>query len=134
MTDKQRLEGNGLIAEFMDFGNTDGNLARKISPKGFRKYATEKDLLSYHRNWEWLMPVVEKIESLGYIVNIYGHQGAYTEVRISEAGIKKNGGKISFQMTGLNGAGTKKEAIFLSVVDFINWYKKHGKRTRDKRG
>jgi len=32
-----------------------------------------KDDLYYHSDWNWLMEVVEKIESLGYNVNIFGN-------------------------------------------------------------
>lgn len=47
---------NKLIAEFMDHGFHNGR---------HRSF----DELKYHESWDWLMPVVEKIESLGYWVN-----------------------------------------------------------------
>jgi len=44
---------NGLIAEFMGY---------EVHPV----YEDERHDLQYHTSWDWLMPVVEKIESLGY--------------------------------------------------------------------
>ena len=46
---KEIIEGNKLIAEFMD-------KPPHIMP----------ELLKYHTSWDWLMPVVEKIGSLSY--------------------------------------------------------------------
>tara|TARA_A100000172_G_scaffold74774_1_gene57118 strand:+ start:288 stop:563 length:276 start_codon:yes stop_codon:yes gene_type:complete len=48
------MNDNKLIAEFMGYVYVD-------SPKN--------ELPPYHLSWDWLMPVVEKIESLGYWVN-----------------------------------------------------------------
>lgn len=68
--DKQTIEeGNKLIAEFMEW-KIDNSF-----PDKDRVYRNEKALeldttFKYHSSWEWLMPVCEKIESLGYYVSI----------------------------------------------------------------
>ena len=54
-------ENNKLIAEFMEYPD--------LGTKGDFSY------LNYHTSWDWLMPVVEKINNTGrFEVNIgYGH-------------------------------------------------------------
>ena len=57
---------NRLIAEFMGWtlDNEDLNSYRRLNVNTF-----EYSLLSnfkYHSSWDWLMPVVEKIEMLGF--------------------------------------------------------------------
>ena len=50
-------KNNKLIAEFMGvYSKENGYDYTKIGNKG----------VSYHKSWDWLMPVIEKIESLGY--------------------------------------------------------------------
>ena len=60
------MKNNELIAEFME-------LETKTFKSGILNYYYqgafegnwfEKEELSYHTSWDWLMPVVEKIESL----------------------------------------------------------------------
>ena len=42
-----------------------------------------KKQLMFHSSWDWLMPVVQKIESLGYVFTIQGGKAEYGEM-ISE--------------------------------------------------
>jgi hypothetical protein len=48
----ETTENNKLIAEFMDYPD--------LGTEGDFSY------LKYHKSWDWLMPVIEKIETLGY--------------------------------------------------------------------
>jgi len=67
MTQKEINEGNKLIAEFMGIktsyysGEFDMvEINNKMCP--LERWA------KYHSNWDWVMPVLEKIESMGYSV------------------------------------------------------------------
>lgn len=56
------LNGNKLIAEFM---------GKTISTDGISWFDENfRSINNYHKFWDVLMPVVEKIESLGYPVKI----------------------------------------------------------------
>ena len=48
---------NILIAEFMGIENTNGLVFQDANTKEFHS-------IKYHSSWDWLMPVVDKIESL----------------------------------------------------------------------
>tara|TARA_R110002012_G_scaffold86137_2_gene214258 strand:- start:95 stop:460 length:366 start_codon:yes stop_codon:yes gene_type:complete len=64
---------NKLIAEFMGMthhryiyhlSNNDKSMMVKETPQG--NEVIPIDSLQYDSSWDWLMPVIEKIESLGY--------------------------------------------------------------------
>lgn len=58
MTKQEIIEGNRIIAEFMQIEDKEEVLDKSSS------------YFKYHLSWEWLMPLVEKIESLGYTISI----------------------------------------------------------------
>ncbi len=69
------VDANKLIAEFMEvvfhddenqYYNADGLYIGNA--------------LQYHTSWDWLMPVVQKIESLGYLFTIQGGKAEYGEM------------------------------------------------------
>ena len=70
LTPQEIIEGNKLIASFM--GDTKRNLELDPNVSGYH----------YHDLFDWLMPVVEKIEqSRDYYVKIYGNQ-AYVQCKV----------------------------------------------------
>lgn len=60
------MESNKLIAEFMGLETPNGIYFEYLTKDGERSKLTHFILLEYHLYWDWLMPVVDKIESLGY--------------------------------------------------------------------
>ena len=62
----QTVENNLLIAQFMELTQTEENYF--YNPDFERAYRSRD--LKYHSSYDWLMPVVEKIESLGYYTSI----------------------------------------------------------------
>jgi hypothetical protein len=87
-------ESNKLIAEFMEHHNNMGN-------KG----------LQYHSDWNWLMEVVEKIESKGFDVFINTFV-----CRISDVGEDR------FEDIETFNSASKIQAVHSAVVEFIKWY------------
>ena len=65
-------EYNTMLAEFMGL-SIEGGVQADYMPHE----------LKYHTSWDWLMPVVQKIESLGYVFTIQGGKAEYGEM-ISE--------------------------------------------------
>ena len=121
------IENNKLIAEF---------LSVKIHPcetiEKFKFLPIEErglyngyfiDELKYHEDWNWLMEVVEKIESL----EIFDRMGRFN---INTKNFDEN--YTSFitdkdedfiQCEG----ETKIEAVYSAVVEFIKWYNNQNK-------
>tara|TARA_R100000773_G_scaffold19589_1_gene17598 strand:- start:852 stop:1127 length:276 start_codon:yes stop_codon:yes gene_type:complete len=82
---------NKLIAEFMN-----------------HEYRCDAHGNTYHNSWDWLMPVVERIESLGYWVNrndgdvtIYNKNDIVVITPMSSGGI---------------------DMMYKAVIEFINQY------------
>ena len=106
------IEKNKIIAEFMGY--------KKNTPsKDFFQHPTEKnrydriEFLSYNSNWNWLMEVVEKIESLlpdDSFVTIE-HKSCWIPIYDDE------------QPFGIEcREETKKQAVYNACIEFIKWY------------
>lgn len=96
---------------FERFGENVDMIKNEVEPKFIAP--------DYHKSWDWLMPVVEKIESLGkntLISNISGHYcNIMTGVSLMESSIN-NPSKF------LGQGESKIEAVYKALVEFINWY------------
>lgn len=92
-----------------------------VNIKKYKWYRWEE--VAYHSSWDWLMPVVEKIESLEYEFAIYGKQfGQFP---------RKCRTFIYFDLKRHRRLGelyaegkTPKEATYKAVIEFIKWHNK----------
>lgn len=123
------LEGNKLIAEFMDipawksYWNKedtsdwfDTQKLEDVGIKGVNIGSGSTKYLYFDSSWDWLMPVVEKIETLKKPVHIHSNGCTiYEYVRFSI-----DAGHWFTEKYG----NSKLEATWLAVVEFINWYNK----------
>lgn len=66
----------------------------------------------YHKSYDWLLPVVEKIESLGYPV----------EITLNKCKIYID----TFYLMQSVGFPDKISAVYSQVVEFIKWYNENG--------
>lgn len=119
-TGMETLEGNKLIAEFD--GKINEGLFWYTPTENWGRDGlqfTRKDKrLKYHLSWDWLMPVVQKIESLGYCVSIFRGCCDIEPREINQPdfeGIETGGGK------------PKIDSTWQSVVKFIQWYNTQSK-------
>ena len=117
---KNTTENNKLIAEFL------GEIKQPfefpqfgyINSMGDWKDTFFDNQLKFHSDWNWLMQVVEKIESLGY--NIDTMKVDITKYQSSQfCGIYIDG-KIIYT----NYCETKIEAVYNACLEFIKWYNK----------
>ena len=102
-------DNNKMIAEFMGF--------KPNKNTGFEVLYNEKtcevlDKLKYHTDWNWLMQVVENIESLGIVV----------EIRENVCYIETSQGNYTSELEE-----TKIQATYKAVVEFIKWYNDESK-------
>ena len=111
-------ENNKLIAEFMGWHSKKINITSS-RPKGdgielYLKEVTEyngrliEESLQFHTDWNWLMEVVEKIESLGVVV----------EIRDNVCYIETTPIDYYSELEE-----TKIQATYKAVVEFIKLYK-----------
>lgn len=71
--------------------------------------------LYFHNDWNWLMEVVEKIESLGFEFFI-----VESRCRIAHNTDKSIETIIDFEILG-----TKIEAVYNACVEFVEWWNKN---------
>src|SRR6188768_657987 len=105
------MTDNELIAEFMgwerlrhDSGHMVPNLYPYVGNSGETEMFGEE--MEFHRRWDWLMPVVEKIEHEGFPVDIWKN---CCLIR----GVAGSASKVE---------GSKINAVYSAVVEFIKWY------------
>lgn len=121
MSQEEIIKGNILISEFMGphYESTfrgKGRMRLYVGKRPNERANHEAHELEFHESWDWLMPVVEKIESLTshgdfkYIVSI---QGGYCCV--SEDG---DGEMIHTQ----DWESPKIQVVWETVVKFITWH------------
>lgn len=114
-----------IIAEFMGW-RSQGFARRGIfGPKteyfkrGVREPMPFITTFLYDKKWDWLMPVVDEIESGEHITG-EGNWGPY-RVEIGRTWCYVGFGRFEITTTRADGA-TKIEAAYKTVVAFIKWY------------
>lgn len=78
--------------------------------------------LKYHTSWDWLMPVVEKIEEIGFMVTTMGTTksiGKHRCVISSDPYVRKGENHVIFIEEE-----TRFQAAYQAVIQFIKWYNK----------
>jgi len=113
MTDQEIQEGNIILAEFMGFEKLKGG----YNWDGFGWFHPLN--MFFHKDWSWLMPVVEKIEQQDsdkpqFTVII---KDSYCEVQ----GVNGEG---KFGHLFSRGWTSKIEATYKCILVFIDWYNK----------
>lgn len=119
MNKEQRIEFNKLIAEFMGGYDHGGsfNFGADNDKYNLPQWADYKEL-QYHSSWDWLMPVVEKIQDTPAIIFEYTFS-LIPFCRIMY--VPKNGAHkyfISPQSNEITGI----EAVCDCILQFIQWY------------
>ena len=110
---KTTEEKNRMIAKFMgfkDLGNLVGGSPRvEKHVRGITYQSYLYSELKYHSSWEWLMPVIENIESLSF--NVEQSLGSCT----IHPCVEKEPVFESYEKTRF-------EATYNAVCEFIEWY------------
>lgn len=112
------LEDNALIAEFMNCTTVDKNWSYRIHNNLWKLEG-----LIYHKDWFWLMPVLEKIcrikigDGITYVEYAYPRTFGMLSEEDGQIMVRLNG-------FGLVKADTLIEATYLAIVDFIEYYNK----------
>ena len=105
---QEQIKNNSIIAEFMGFIFYDDEGKYYHVEEGY--FLCIPNELKYHESWDWLMPVVERIESLGNKVSI---SEAYCDIYSHRC--------ISFCDIG-GGDYTKLSATYEAVLQFIKFH------------
>lgn len=126
MTQEEIIEGNKIIAKFFNLKKEEFigyDVSIFMHSKSCRTLTED---LHFHKDWCWLMPIVEKIES------IYDEHHGYFGVYISSNTCTIQGTNLHLAIKNLSKYGSvyyrevildsKIESTWYSVVEFIKWY------------
>ena len=111
---KNIVENNKLFAEFLGYSQPHPDYPN--TTYWYKKDYQPLTILLFHSDWNWLMRVVEKIESLGYTVTIAGVMCKVTKVLDLENSI------VSYV---LGDKSRKLELIYTTMVEFVKWHNKN---------
>jgi len=128
---QETIDGNRLIAEFMGFkkvqGKFYGGMKDDKENSTFPAWSDTMNIildsrndipeygLRFHSSWDWLMPVVGKIEEQGQSVSIF--RGC-CDIRFDK--IKE--GEEEPEPIESGGGQPKIVSVWQSVVRYIQWY------------
>lgn len=137
MTEQEIIEGNRLIAEFMGGTTTTIDTCANHGQMQIPEWAFilyDFDTLKlgaygYNSSWDWLMPVVEKIEKLPYTRYVTG--GFSTAITSSWSFISPTeDGLREPEFKSMQGLGKSKiQAVYDTVIQFIQWHNNQPKKS-----
>ena len=116
MDNKEIIENNKLIAEFMGVDVNYSDIVYKDSKSPLRHFIDNRnklDGLDFHNSWDWLMPVVEKCKETLETIE--------TEFE-SEERAKFEEEIFSLDETLEDFFTNNLEAIYRRCIEFIKWY------------
>ena len=113
---------NKIIAEFMGFEIKNKiNYVPSSLPNCMKKAehlkVDKSENLPFHNDWNWLMQVVEKIESIGFTF----------ETKKNWARITRKGENIILRWEEDK---TKIEAVYNACIEFIKWYNENSAKEK----
>lgn len=133
MTTEQIFEDNELIANFMGYKIIKGKQNFLYKPNNDDWIIGSDDInyilnhFKYHTDWNWLMGVVEKIESIRYKLS-GGDDENWFVVNISadqcsvDREIYNSSGQI---IDNFMGNKSKIQRVYEVVIEFIKWYQEN---------
>ena len=126
MSEQEIVEGNKLIVEFIGYKFIeDGHQYWRLSDK----HLLLENELKYHSSWDWLMPVIEKIEHLFETDNtlpLFDINSHFCRFSLGPYEIKEYKQWIYgcyITSPEENKCSTKIDAAWNVCVEFIKWYK-----------
>jgi hypothetical protein len=123
-----QTEQNKLIAEFMGYKFHKNHILNDV--KGVYKKKNYMPMLptdfSYHSNWSWLMPVVEKIAKLETTEIIHNGEDSYFDSYYPRTFAMVNAETKDFMVRinrfSLHQSNSLIEATYQAVIQFVEWY------------
>tara|TARA_R110000772_G_scaffold24943_4_gene65452 strand:+ start:2166 stop:2525 length:360 start_codon:yes stop_codon:yes gene_type:complete len=113
----QITESNKLIAEFMGGNFNNDGVELKNFENLLKCYMNNE--LKYHKSWDWLMPVVEKIQSLHETKTEFG---TLIDISTTHVSIRCKDFKYSIDKISKNWKCFDINNLYKVIVEFIKWY------------
>lgn len=115
MTPQEIKENNILLAEFMGWALVENNSLWKWKDKQGSKICDGGESLKFHNDWNWLMQVIDNIESLD-CCDFIKISATYIEI---QARLRKG---VIFRPTFFDVWDSRIKSTYLACVMFVKWY------------
>lgn len=109
MEQESIIENNKTIAEFMGVKTKVYSDTPTVTYWDFNGFMKKESDMKYHTSWDWLMPVVEKIRTIGFKFII----GDSNRVTVYNKDYDWRNGSTSDSMI---------ECVWHGCAQFIQWY------------
>lgn len=115
------LEGNKLIAEFMGLKNKCKTEHPHVFPDGvwIHENGNGGATIHYDSSWDWLMPVIDKINDMGKEYHFAIFKTYYSMSVEKSNKVYKD---FSFAHSEIKYKGKEIEGAYKLVVKFVQWY------------
>jgi hypothetical protein len=110
MTPNEIIEGNRLIGNFMNLWIISSSDTKISEDQHW------EDELEYHKSWNELMPVVEKIEALMYRVNIFRFSCEISHYSVDAPHI------LEEKIYHVDSEQPKIHSVYQAVIKFLHWH------------
>lgn len=126
------------IAKFMGYTKTHPDYWRNDNDNPLQPNEMvgnfKADELEFDTNWNWIMAVADRIESLSLDVDHYTFSvfiGKHSTVIMPKT--KLGHPNFDSEIASSDNNLTKKEKTFQVILDFVDWYNKYHKKQKDGR-
>ena len=116
---KMKLKENKLIAEFMGYSQPHPDYPQ--STYWYKEGEAPLTILSFHTDWNWLMKVVDKIESTEMLGEVFNVQINRNKTHILYAPANYSNEKW-FENLIIKESKDKLLNTYQAAVEFINYY------------
>jgi hypothetical protein len=126
---------NMMIAEFMEYPcvpikDADGDV---ISYRYKRRIIFwREDELKFHKSWDWLMTVVEKINNISNEEEDFMYELIISPNECSVLDNNMYSDTYREEIVGNKHEATFIEVVYITVVEFIKWYNENKERDENR--
>ncbi len=131
ISEELKLTYNKLISEFIgelyekgyinQFATEEDNVKENMYNIYYEPYRFYLAHAKFHSSWDWLMPVIDKINELGKEVNFTLHK-TYYSCSVAKVKNSKMYKSFNFAHSEIKYKGREIEGAFLLVGKFLTWY------------
>jgi hypothetical protein len=120
MEQNEIIEGNKLIAEFIAdrIDSNSGKTWILDFNEGIWHNVNQEDW-AFYTSWDWLMPVIDKIEALDEDFEVQIGRNLYVKELTYNCIIHTEGGAVHFES---DFTGNRISGVWKLIVEFIQWY------------
>ena len=126
MISEEILEGNELLSKFMGI-KTQREQSFMTGIGNFYVIDSERNQILFHTSWDWMFPVIDKINDMGKAYSFATFK-TYVSCVVEKGGNKMYKDYSFANAEYITAEQTGKEAAFRLLVKFVKWHNEQVKQ------